>query len=170
MKQNGVVSECEELQHVVQNKGGHFLFIGPIRVQLRKENSPRKKNETKQKLAALEGQQNAMKEMMEQMRDMLQMQNEKMDEESSELPLPSPGRESGFLSSARKRGAPSDILKAKKQKGTEPKKSLQEQLEQTVNDFERNWRPPPSMIKDHVAKSQMRLIQRLKSLEEQQGR
>ena len=93
-----------------------------------------------------------------------------MDEESSELPLPSPGRESGFLSSARKRAAPTTISKAKKKKGTAPKKSLQEQLEETVTDFESNWRPLPSMVKNEVAKSQMRLIEKLKSLEKQRGK
>ena len=161
----GVASKCEELQHVLNHKGGNFVYIGPIKVQLSKENSPKKKNQTKRKLAALEKQQIEMKAMMEQFREMLQMQNERMEEESSEPPLPSPGRESGFLSSARKRAAPTTISKAKKQKGTAPKKSLQEQLDEAVTDFESNWRPPPSMVKNAAAKSQMRLIEKLKSLE-----
>ena len=165
-----LASKCEELQHVLNNKGGHFVYIGPIKVQLSKENSPKKKNQTRRKLAALEKKQNEMKAMIEQFQEMLQMQNERMDEESSELPLPSPGREGGFLSSARKRAAPTTISKAKKQKGTAPKKSLQEQMKEKVTNFERNWKPPPSMMKNEVAKSKMRLMEKRKSLEKQRGK
>ena len=105
-----VVAASKELQYVMERADGCFLFIGPIKVYLRKEGQPKKKFDMRRKIIDLEKKQTEMKMLMAKMSSLLQNQNNEMIG-----PLPSPGRDGGFTSE-RKRTAPTNLVCEKKQK------------------------------------------------------
>ena len=98
---------------------GRFIFIGPIKVYLRKEGQPRNKLNIKKKIVALEKKQVEMQTLMAKMSDLLQNQTNEMTR-----PLPSPGRDGGFTSD-RKRGACTNLVCEKKHKIRKCKKEIE---------------------------------------------
>ena len=114
-----VAAASTELQCVINSIEGHFIFIGPIKVYLRKEGQPRNKLNMKKKIVALEKKQLEMQMLMAKMSDLLQNQTNEMTR-----PLPSPGRDGGFTSD-RKRGACTNLVCEKKHKIRKRKKEIE---------------------------------------------
>ena len=99
-----MVQNNAQLQRILQDRHGRFIFIGPIKVHLRKESPAKEKQTLKRKMAALEKQQLEMKSLLER----LVLERENI--------LPSPGRTNGDLNCKLKRKASVKIVPVKKQK------------------------------------------------------
>ena len=108
-----VVAKCDELQEVLKRESGCMMFIGPIKVHLRKDAKRNHEHSVRNRMKTFEKEQKSLRLMLERVSNQCALL---MEKSIVEAPMPSPGRESGVLNAELKRAASANIAPEKKQK------------------------------------------------------